>query len=338
MKNFTKGQFDAQDDLNSNFNEIKQKQMTYNELALLVANKQLTPGSQYILSDYATKYVQPDTNIIKEMAIERLVLTAIDVDKFNTICSSLDYPQDIIYYSFKLNTCEDDLTFRKGFILRRRDESPNVAIDAPLDWRTMVWARWKVNPTQYLVGATLTNYAAWTSGAADTELIYIVGTSLYQAWNNNVPANNADLSVFCKLWDLNDVIKTDIVIGKKSDGTVLTLPRTGNPIDTYTFGANCTRISISEAPHGKYGSVYYLHNNTFGANCQNNTFASASYNNIFGNNKCNLFVKYMRFKNISAVTALENKDCTNTIERRSDGVTVYWSLNASNVPVYTTVA
>ena len=139
----------------------------------------LTPGKRYILSDYATKYMQPDTNIMKTGSVERLILTAISVNKFAVECSSLDYPNDIIQYNFDMNVCEDGATARTGFILRRYD--PIDHLNAPFDWRKMVWARYTPNPTQYSIAGVLTNYAVWTSGAAVPGRIYKVGDALYMA-------------------------------------------------------------------------------------------------------------------------------------------------------------
>lgn len=265
--------------------DLLQSEKTYAELETIVNNKELVPGVQYVLTDYRTKYQQPDTLIIKEVATtERLVLTAIDVDKFDRICSSLDYPQDVIWYDFNLNVCEDGSTSRNGFILRRQDESPDAQIDCPMDWRTILWARWKVNPSQYLVGDVLTDYATWTSGVPDLYAIYKVGNKLYQVFNDAIPANNVDNSVFKELWDLDDsFVRDNIVIAKAENGNNISLQKYGDTLDIQTFGYGCSRITFAETVYIINGEMSFLPNNTFGNNCHSNTFGSGCFSNTFGN-------------------------------------------------------
>lgn len=558
---------------NANVSKLFQQSKTYAELAALVANKKLVPGTQYVLNDYRTKYQQPDTLAMKEMAVERLVLTAIDVDKFSPTCSSLDYPQDIITYKFDNNICEDTTTPRNGFIMWRRSTIKSENISAPLDWRTMLWARYTPDQNNYLIGATSTPYSVWTSGAPSLDVIYKVGNALYVAINTNVPASNIDSNVFVKiLEDVNIGIMTGIIgdlsIGATASKQVIKLKKSATVKEYLTFGTlnqsisfdetwlhnnvlhnnvfldNCNNISVgtcfltntllggccaitfaSDAKEniifkgcsnfntgtnfirnvlgaysgadtfsansfnnvfgysfaynncgadfhdnifGTYawsnnfgpscysniaknrfqnnslGSKCYLNlfgsdcyansfesnccgntfgnncsynqfgancnsntlgnlcgSNTFGATCysnvfgdycSNNSFTGACHNNTlanactdnllgsdcflntlgaysvnnvfsascnentfgnncqanlvgttnngntFGNQFCNLNIKYLRGKNISGVSTLVNRDYTTTIEKRSDGVVVFWTLNSSNIPVYTTIA
>jgi len=96
---------------------------TYEELRTLIENDGLVPGAKYVLNDYVTKYRQPYTDVIKTADIqqgdkttpisdkyERLVLTAVSENQFNLLCSSLDYPQDIVYYDFFDNVVEKAVT------------------------------------------------------------------------------------------------------------------------------------------------------------------------------------------------------------------------------------
>jgi hypothetical protein len=112
---------------------VLQESHTYAELATMVSNNKLTAGKQYLLTDYKTKYRQPTTNVIKEVSTtERLVLTANSINSFQLICSSLDFPQDIIYYDFTNNKCEDGTTPRNGIIIRRIDTQ--MQINCTGDW------------------------------------------------------------------------------------------------------------------------------------------------------------------------------------------------------------
>lgn len=517
MQKFSKGEFDSQDKLNQNFGELYQNVKTYSELQAMVTNNLLVAGTQYLLSDYRTKYQQPSTLVIKEMSVERLVLTATSANTFSVVCSSLDFPQDVVYYHFGKDVCEDGTTPRNGFIVRRVDES-SACLDSPCDWRKIVWARYKPNQTQYLIGTVLTTYAVWTSGAAVIGVIYKAGNSLYMARSTGIPTSTTDTNIFVKVYDDVTVgtLLADTAIGTNLVNTI-TIQKSADYSEHLTFGVGTTRIKVEMCQDGLFGGAYYLPNNvfigacscihlgvnscyntivsssqiTFGSGCSNNilltgssqitfgsycvynflgvgcsdnmlandcrsnifnamsnynSFGSSSCNNItnvytgglslangcnnnifdilssynqlgefcqyntfryasssnilavncsyndfgdnsrtntlgcgcnhntigsaficntfgsdcrdnvfgtgcasnflgssiigntFGNNKMNLFIKFMRSKNISAVTALESRASTMTIEVRIDGVTAYWYLNSSNVPTYTTIA
>jgi hypothetical protein len=292
MEQFVKGEFDVQDKLNKNFGEIEstlsgmsQQSHTYAELAAMVANKTLVPGTQYVLTDYKTKYIQPDTNTLKEMTVERLVLTATSQNAFSQICSSLDFPQDIVYYKFDLNLCEDGTTPRNGFITRRIDESPNVLIDCPLDWRTMLWARWKPDPNNYLIGTTVTPYSIWTSGAATMNVIYKVGNALYMAITPNVtPTSNTDSNVFHKIYDdinIGFLPNGNLKVGSTGSADILLMK--GDLHERPTFGTGCNRINIRHAPNGVYNGYEVLHNNVIGDNSCVIDMAENSYRNTIGN-------------------------------------------------------
>ncbi|MFT8350089.1 hypothetical protein [Clostridium saccharoperbutylacetonicum] len=291
MKNLTKGDFDWHDKINHNFEEVgellsekEQQQKTYTELVTMVDNNQLIAGTQYILTDYATKYQQPDTLTIKTMAIERLVLTAISDNKFDLVCSSLDYSQDIIHYRFDLNKCEDGTTQRNGFITRRMDETPGLQINYPLDWRTMLWARWKPDPNNYMVGTTVTSYLTWTSGAAIMYGVYKVGNALYMAYTTNTPTSNTDGNVFMKIYD-------DITVGLLGNGNIQIGNNGTNAIylikgslhERPTFGNGCARISVNEPCYLQSSGTWYFPNNVFGDNCGIITFGTSCNNNTFAN-------------------------------------------------------
>jgi hypothetical protein len=263
---------------------MTQQAKTYAELSDLISKKMLVPGTQYVLSDYKTKYQQPDTLVIKEMANERLVLTATSVSTFARICSSLDYPQDVVHYDFNSNTCEDGTTSRNGFILRRRDETAGANIDAPLDWRTILWARYKPDPSNYLKGTTTTPYSVWTNGAPQTGVIYKAGSALLIAFNTNVPASATDPNVFSTIY-------SDISVGMlratnmkvASDGAQDIFLIKGDIHERPTFGTGCRNITFGEALYLKNGSTVYLPNNVFGDTCLDITIGSTIYENTFGN-------------------------------------------------------
>lgn len=382
-------------------NNVGQQSKTYAELQVMVLNNELIAGTQYLLSDYKTKYQQPNTLIIKEMAVERLVLTAISTNKFAIECSSLDYPQDIIYYDFNNNKCEDNTTSRNGFIIRRIDIDKKINCTG--DWRTLLWARYLPNQTQYLIGSTLTDYSVWTSGNAQLGVIYKYGNSLFMAKNTNVPTSPYDIDVFYSICNniTIGILRNDLKVGKYA-GNDIKIAKSSSYLEYLSFSNSCTNISFLEniilannVLRGRcdnntfktncYGNTLedlckyntfecncinnYLGNscsynkfengfseNTLSSNCSYNTFGigflnnylgnGCSYNkfenycsnNLLGNNKRYFSTKYLQSKDVSEITDLENRSYTTTIECRNDGNCVYWSLDATNTPIYTVIA
>lgn len=177
--------------------QMTQSTATYAELETAKTNNELVAGAQYLLSDYVTKYRQPYTNIIKETLLdgginERLILTAVSRNQFDVVCSSLDYPDDIVYYDFNDKICEDDITPRKGFIQYRIDVKNNYS--ATHDWRTMLWSRFKATAT------------VWASGSILAGNIYQVGTNLYMAIRSGTPLNETDTTYFKLICTVNDYL------------------------------------------------------------------------------------------------------------------------------------
>ncbi|EKS4345775.1 hypothetical protein QB607_003812 [Clostridium botulinum] len=247
---------------------------TYAELKALKDNNNLIEGKKYLLTDYKTKYKQPTTNVIKEMAVEELILTASSNNTFESIVYSALYPQDTIWYDFNNNICEDNTTPRNGFILRRYD--PINKNDSANDFRNILWARWAPDNNQYYNGNTLTNYSTWTSGNAILNVIYKSGNKLLIAYNTNVPNNSEDTNVF-------NVIYDDITIGLlyldkrkilnySNDTLYLKL---GELKEYKTFGSDSTDNII-------IGSSSILHDNVILGKSVGN-YIGVSYHNTINN-------------------------------------------------------
>ncbi|MCR1933518.1 BppU family phage baseplate upper protein [Clostridium tepidum] len=266
---------------------------TYSELKVLKDSSQLKEGKRYILTDYRTKYRQPDTNVIKEMEVEELILTASSINTFEPIVYSSKYPQDTIWYDFDNNKCEDNTTPRNGFITRRHDTVDGN--NCPQDWRTMLWARWRPDENQYYKNDVLTNYEVWTSGNAKMGVIYKAGNKLLVAKNTNVPSKVDDDNVF-------DIIYKDITIGMlRADKTKILSQTTdtlelkkGELHERLTFGDSCSKNVIGDCgltPHNNvfgnscYSNSFgnYCYSNSLGNNCSYNSFGNSCYSNSFGN-------------------------------------------------------
>lgn len=297
----------------------KYDRKTYEELKALKDNNKLTPGKKYILTDYRTKYIQPDTNVIKEMEVEELMLTASSNNSFGSIVYSLKFLNDIVYYNFNNALCEDGATYRNGFITRRHDTY--TGINCPQDWRTMLWARYKPDEAQYYNGEELTNYSVWTSGPAEQNVIYKDLNSLYVAKNNHTPNSPTDTTVFIKIYDdINTGLLIDdrtMVLRRYHDSSLGTVDdlmlKKGVLQEQLTISKNAistTNIFIDNP------EVNVLHNNvisygchqidigkncfrnTIGAYCHSIKIGSNSDTNLFLGNDCAISMQHKCSRNI----------------------------------------
>ncbi|WP_125153682.1 hypothetical protein [Clostridium rectalis] len=272
-------------DVNNLSNVIRDNYITgtYSEFKNLKDNNLLISGSKYLLTDYRTKYIQPTTNTLKEMNIEELILTASSPNTFEPIVYSLRYPNDTIWYDFNNNVCEDNTTSRNGFIVRRLDTINSL--DTPNDFRTITWARWTLDADNYYIkdndNYNVTAYSVWTSGTADLNKLYKANNAIYYVISDTTtPSSATDSSVFQKIVDLNRAILYDDKI--KLFGNIYF--KTGNLVDTKTFGGDCINIEIKNKNN-------FLNNITidngsknieFGFNCSSMSIGQDSWNNVFG--------------------------------------------------------
>ena len=129
---------------------------TYLQLQTLVSTSGLTQGQQYLLSDYQTKHLIPNSNpnVIHTGNTEPLILTAVNAFEFDSVVKSIVYPMDIINYRFDDDSCEDGTrdialqkwvggTPRNGYITYRKSTTNNLS--TYYDWRNYKVRRWKVD-------------------------------------------------------------------------------------------------------------------------------------------------------------------------------------------------
>ena len=92
--------------------------------ALLKAKKDnggLEAGKYYLISDFQTIHQIPFTTEIHTETIEPIIVLATSTHTLSKEAYSTLYPQDILHYDLDNVLCEDGVTARKGFILRRID-------------------------------------------------------------------------------------------------------------------------------------------------------------------------------------------------------------------------
>lgn len=153
--------------------------VTYSELIALISASGLTPGAQYLITDFATKHYfinynedtslfAPITSAINTGTTEPLIVTATAVNKLSIEAKSTIYPKDRIYYDWDANNWLNDISFAsggvivtgwKGVIYYRHDTVKNNELQ--YDFRAVKFRRWKLNmaawssSTTYAVGATV---------------------------------------------------------------------------------------------------------------------------------------------------------------------------------------
>lgn len=302
---------------NSTRNLNFQREVTYNQLETLISEKRLEPGIQYLLGNYKTKYLQPVSEVIKESDyVERLILTATSSDTLSPIASSLDFPDDIIYYDFKNNICEDNITRRYGFIIRRI-YTPS-GIDMSFDWRTMLWARFKGTAP------------AWDGGEVKKGKIRQVANNLYLVTRTGQPSSVTDSKYFQLLCSTDDYYftsnylipdtftQTDIKLNVQDYAERYTFNASSNlrlkeptqsrqimPInivvktqpgsleDTMGESIISNNVFMFDNDDDKPKNItlgYYCFNNTFGSKCHDITFGYYCINNFLSHDcHSNLF-------------------------------------------------
>lgn len=142
---------------------------TYVELQILVNTNNLSIGQKYLLTNYRTKHVIPNSFPIELNVgeLEPIILTTISANQFHIEVKSTIYPTDIIHYRFDDNICENGTrdvenkkwingTSRTGYILFRKSITNNLSTH--YDWRNYKIRRWKIDAitwvsnTNYIVG------------------------------------------------------------------------------------------------------------------------------------------------------------------------------------------
>lgn len=127
------------------------KSETYAAVTTMLEDSTLSPGANYVISNYRTKHIIPGTTDTFTGPTERLIVTAISTAELAPVAYSIDYPDDIIYYN-----PESDQTYMpgcdRGYIYRRIDTKQNN--DIGFDFRNVNYRRYRLNVSNWLVGTT----------------------------------------------------------------------------------------------------------------------------------------------------------------------------------------
>lgn len=71
---------------------------THSVLNSLVSSSSIIPWEKYLMTDFATTYIEPFDNSLFVASTEQLVLTGKTVNSFEPIAYSVNYPKDVVYY------------------------------------------------------------------------------------------------------------------------------------------------------------------------------------------------------------------------------------------------
>jgi hypothetical protein len=130
---------------------------TYDDLVANAETGTLSPGANYLVSDYKTVHYVMETNFgtVNEGVIEPLIVKAISYTEIDKLAHSTLYPHDVIYWDWDSDNWSNDVSYYdsgspggvpaefKGVIYYRKDTLQNV--EAPYDFRNFKFRRWKIN-------------------------------------------------------------------------------------------------------------------------------------------------------------------------------------------------
>ena len=271
--------------------------ISYNALLLAYNTSQLVPGQWYMINDFVTTWVDHITwQIMTSNETEPLLIQAVSVNKFSTICKSTLYPEDIVYYD--ITDSNEGAT--KGRILRRTDTKYNNS--APTDWRHITNKRYAINLD--------VNSNTWIQGQ-----VYSPGTIVTQAtYDYNFIGNWTQVQ---SLWmcvrttyDWSSDISANFVrlpynngdhVGPDSNSISIQLYQYSSslPVDTNNFVEHFLFENYSSGMvRNNYigGDSSYINTvilgssqcNTIGSSCCNITIGDGSYYNYIGENSYNI--------------------------------------------------
>lgn len=276
--------------------------ITYSDLMTLIGADGLIIGSQYLITDFATKHYIVDsdynqyTSSIITGTTEPLLVTAIDVDKIDKEAKSALYPHDIIYYDpFEANWIADYsfadftgtptiITGFKGVIYFRHD----TLLDnyTGYDFRNVKFRRWEVDITTYNAGTPYDKYTFVKNGNYVWRSIRDTNTGHTPASNDYYWVMVYDLNI-TTYWNSSPSSTLGIVSGA-GYSDVLTFA-VGSGGGTYEQTVRSTHLEPFNDSYDYWdttgsilsNNVFWLLNSSWWT-LYSNTFGSEMFNNTFG--------------------------------------------------------
>lgn len=276
---------------------------SYSNLLSLIDSNSLEVGQRYLITDYRTVHVIPNTTDINTGPIEPLIVTALTINSIHSIAYSTLHPEDIVYY--RVGT--DETSFpgaTHGYITRRIDTIQNN--DVTTDWRYVKYRRYKI---EHLVPwSATTTYSKYkivnrpTGNANQQRELYVSLTndnlnnpvtnkSFWRRfeWNNNdYAALTSGGWGLCFTWDTEEYLVNINTTTDYQDYVLFADDYTGdvfnNKINSYGFlntvfngGANYNFI---DGTFTNNSLNHNFSNNTIKGNFVTNSIGTSFYNNI----------------------------------------------------------
>ena len=332
--------------------------ITYDQLTAAISGSTLIPGAKYLITDYQTVHIIPNTEDINTGEVEPLLITAISANKLAPEAYSALFPDDVIYYS---PTNDQDIvpSCTKGYIYRRVDTKQNN--DIPFDFRQVKFRRWQISQPTWDEATTYEKGAVVKSTVDGTLWVSLVAGNL-----NNDTSNDAYWRQF--EWDNLSYVsprENEWLIVEDTFQIMLTCTALyqdykmwandadyatafSNKIDTplsglientntVIFGANFNSNAIgADFGNNSIGANFFY--NSIGANFIGNSIgdgfnrnsigADFYYNFIGANFYYNSTSANIQSKDLSAVTELYNKQYPHElIATDGGGVLIRWYNN-----------
>ena len=167
------------------------KSVTYAQLDSLKTNSLLVPFKYYLINNYKTYQLIPNTTDTSVGVLEPLYVQAINSNTIGSdAISSIYYQTDIIKYSF-----DNANGSRYGYIISREDFKYNIKV--PFDFRNVKFRRWKLthdavwnNTTNYVQGQVI-------KSSSENKVYICIKNNINIAQNNSLywyqlPFNSGD--------------------------------------------------------------------------------------------------------------------------------------------------
>jgi hypothetical protein len=284
-----------QENITELYGAIPPEEITYSELFEKYMDGFLETGKRYLITDYQTVYVQPETGTTKTENKEPLIVFASGQRRIYCKAISTVYPNDEIWYDINNDSSKYNWAVEeggKGVIYRRIDDRNN---DCPYDHRKIKFVTYNSINTS---GGSITVYSNTKTYAAGDAVSY--GNAIYYSLDDNNRGNTPSSTstnwfLFIKQVNNETLYKSSIsIVARLKNNKTKTIIVSGDPAsftETLTFSTNARNNKIEPYYDNNGGDNQILNNIVIKHNlAENNYFGLGSHDiravsNIFYGNK-----------------------------------------------------
>lgn len=228
---------------------------TYAELEALISDNLLVANTSYLITDFRTKHIIPNTDVVNTGTTEPIIVIAASENTiFNTAYSTL-FPSDVILYEFVDSTTAGG---DRGKIYYRKDCIKNNS--RGYDWRNVKFRRWETEPDSGIFTVITDNDGAYED---------------FYAFANSASAASCENNDFGIITDYD--IDTFGAPTDKLDNFIIGNGCANNKIGSGSFN-NTIGNSLLQAKIGNHFS-----NNIIGNSCVDIIIGNHCIDNTIGN-------------------------------------------------------